>query len=363
MEHFLQRKNAVDPVHPAVDRVSFWGCGKRLSRAIFTPMKKNDTQRLFRLMRILVEIKTAPAQHPDQLRCILGISKSQFYKDKKLLAHMGFEFAFDRSARRFVVTRDATLPIETLTLTEQFSLVMALRQLSAAGDYLLTFEGLNAAKKLAAGLPGPLREGLFEEVVLKEGFGCERNVMETLQKAITENWRIELTYQRPGDSHPRPHRIDPCHLFFRRRSLYLEGYSRDEEGIRMYRLNRVREVRLLERGFAIRDGYDFVRRHRNAFSVFARESTERVVVRFSARVRTYIEEALWHHSQEISPEPGGGIQFAVEVAEPREVMWWSFFWGDGAEILSPEWLRAEARETVERMARRYTKPPENEESP
>ena len=323
-------------------------------------MKSHDTRRLFRLMRILVEIKTAPAQTPERLRRALGVSKSQFYKDKELLANMGFEFAFQRSAGRFVIVRDATLPVENLTLTEQLSLIMALRQLSAAGDYLLTFEGFNAARKLAAGLPGPLRDALFEEVVLREGFGCDRAVMETLQKAISENWRIELRYRKPGDAEPRSHRIDPYHLFFRRRALYLEGYSWTESGIRMYRLNRAQAVRLAERGFAVREGYDFGRRHRNAFSVFAGETAETVVVRFSARIRPYIEEALWHHSQRIAPEPDGGIRFAVDVAEPREVMWWSFFWGAGAEILSPEWLRIAAREEVARMARRYAELPADE---
>lgn len=322
-------------------------------------MKTTDTKRLFRLMQIIVEIKTTPTQPPTRLRDALGVSKSQFYKDKKTLAEMGFEFTYQRTAGRYAITRDATLPIENLTLTEQLSLVMALRQLSATGDYLLTFEGLNAARKLAARLPGPLREALFDEVVLREGFGCDRDILEKLQQAIAGNWRVDLRYQRPGDAESRLYRIDPYHLFFRRRALYMEGYSCDEQGIRMYRLNRAQSVRLVERGFAVRPDYDFGRRHRNAFSVFAGESTEPVVVRFSARTRPYIQEALWHHSQHITEEPDGGIRFSVKVAEPREVMWWSFFWGDGAEILSPEWLRAEARETAERMARRYAASPQH----
>lgn len=317
-------------------------------------MKNHDNRRLFRLMQILVEIKTTPAQPLARLLKTLGVSKSQFYKDRQLLAEMGFEFTFQRKASRFTIIKDATLPVETLTLTEQLSLIMALRQLSATGDYLLTFEGFKAARKLSAGLPGPLREALFEEVVLREGFGCARDVLETLQRAIAENRRVEILYRRPSDSEAQLHRVDPYHIFFRRRALYMEGHSWTEDAIRMYRLNRVKEARLGERGFAVCEGYDFGNRHKNAFSVFAGESTETVVVRFAPSVRRYIEEALWHHSQKIAEEPGGGILFSVEVAEPREVMWWSFFWGSGAEILSPEWLRAEAREMVGQMSRQYT---------
>jgi len=37
----------------------------------------------------------------------------------------------------------------TLSLSERLFLMMAVRQLSASGDYILTYEGLNAARKLA----------------------------------------------------------------------------------------------------------------------------------------------------------------------------------------------------------------------
>jgi len=39
----------------------------------------------------------------------------------------------------------------------------------------------------------------------------------------------------------------------------------------------------------------------------------------------------------------------VHVAEPREVMWWAFRWGAGAEIMEPDWLREEAKGEVEKM--------------
>jgi len=313
-------------------------------------------RRTYRLIKLIQEIKCSPTQTVRRLIHNLGISKAQLYKDRKALEELGFEFRYSRPLSRFVVTKDAFLPIEDLSLSERLSLVMAVRQLSAAGDYLLSFEGVNAARKLTADLPGPLRDStqvLFDDLVLKQGFGCDRKILERLQTAIGESRRVVLDYLRPESDKPTPEELDPYHVFFKRRALYVEGFSWTEKGIRMYRVNRIKAVRFTPMHSPIREDYNFARRHKNAFSVFPGERTEKVAVRFSPKVRPYVEESLWHHSQIIRREKGGTIRFEVQVAEPREVMWWAFQWGAEAEILEPGWLREEAKREVGRMIRFY----------
>jgi len=208
-------------------------------------MDKEKYKRTYRLIHIIQEIKTAPRQTITFLLKSLKISRAQFYKDREALIKLGFEFHYDRKMGRFIITRDAYLPVENLSLSERISLIMAVRQLSAAGDYLLTYDGLNAARKLSADLPAPLRENattLFDDLVLKEGFGCDRNIMDRLQTAIMENRRVMIDYQAPGEQVLSHHEIDPYHLFFKRRALYMEGYSAGENTILMFRLNRIRKV-------------------------------------------------------------------------------------------------------------------------
>ncbi len=142
-------------------------------------------------------------------------------------------------------------------------------------------------------------------------------------------------------------------MFFKRRALYVEGFSWTERALRMYRVNRIQDVSLTGMGFTLPDNYDFGKRHRNAFSAFPGEKTEKVVVKFSKAIRPYIEESLWHHSQKIKVLKNGDILYEVRVAEPREVMWWSFHWNVDAEILEPNWLRQEAAERIQTMAKKY----------
>ncbi|SEM66676.1 Predicted DNA-binding transcriptional regulator YafY, contains an HTH and WYL domains [Syntrophus gentianae] len=313
-----------------------------------------------RLIRLISDIKSAPYLTVEQLLKSHGISRAQFYKDKTALAELGFEFNWDRHNHRFVITRDAYLPIETLSLSERLSLLMAVRQLSATGDYILSFEALNAARKLIADLPEPMRETavpLFEDLVLREGFGCRKEVLEKLSTAVSENRRVVLSYRKPSAKQSQREELDPYHLFFQDRSLYVEGYACRQKDIRMFRLNRIQDIAFTPIQFTPQEDYNFGQRYRNAFSVFAGKTTEKVVVRFAAHIRPYIEESLWHYSQVITEENDGVIRYEVQVAEPREVMWWAFRWGAGAEIMEPTWLRDEAKKEVERMKEVYGKKP------
>ena len=49
----------------------------------------------------------------------------------------------------------------------------------------------------------------------------------------------------------------------------------------------------------------------------------------------------------------GYIRFEVDVAEPREVMWWAFFWGSNLEIIEQGWLREYAKKEIGEMSQIY----------
>ncbi len=321
-------------------------------------MGKRKAKRMYRLIRFIQEIKANPCQSIDQLLETHNISRTQFYKDRAELAAIGFEFGYDRSHRRFNIIRDAFLPVEKLSLGERFALIMGVKHITATGDYPLGIEGLNGARKLASDIPKKARECIIpvlEDIVMKKGFGCRLDVLKKLSLAVKERRRIIVQYKRPDRDTPSEEEIDPYRVFFKRRALYLDGFSWNQRALCIFRVNRIEDVFCTAMLFSIPRNYDFGRRHRNAFSACPGDTTRKVVVRFSKAIRAYIEESMWHHSQEITELSDGSILYEVHVAEPKEVMWWSFHWCDEAEILEPEWLRKEAAARVWEMERKYAK--------
>src|SRR5687768_4532905 len=107
--------------------------------------------RMPRLIRLITEVKTNPRQTPAQLQRTLGISRAQFFEDKGLLEKaLGFKVQFNRAKRSYEILEDPYLPIVDLKLSEAFALILAVRQLSASGDYILTYEAIEGVKKIVA---------------------------------------------------------------------------------------------------------------------------------------------------------------------------------------------------------------------
>jgi predicted DNA-binding transcriptional regulator YafY len=315
--------------------------------------------RVPRLIRLVTEIKTNPRQTPENLYQMLGIGRSQYFQDKSLLERaFGFKVHFDRAKRGYEILADPYLPIVNLKLSEAFALILAVRQLSASGDYILTYEAIEGIKKIVASAQPELRsflQNVLDETVLRQGFGCDASILESLRQACAEHHHVIITYEHYDQDTVWRHEIDPYQLFFRRRALYLDAYDKGTRALRVFRVNRVKKAEFTGlRGVMMRD-YSFAKRFHDSFSTFVGEGTTTVRVRFTKRIAPYIRESLWHWSQRLTPLPDGGLLYEVRVSYPREVAWWAMSWGSEAEVLEPPELRAYVAEEVQKLGKLYKK--------
>jgi predicted DNA-binding transcriptional regulator YafY len=315
--------------------------------------------RVPRLIRLISEIKANPRQTPERLRETLAISRARFFEDKKLLQEaLGFTFRFKRAKHCYEILNDPYLPVVDLTLSEAFALVLAVRQLSAAGDYILTYEAVEGIRKIVACAQPVLRgflQNVLDEMVLRAGFGCEAAILEDLRRACTEHHHVVIAYHHYEQDTIWRHEIDPYQLFFKRRALYLDAYDKAAQALRVFRVNRIKRVEFTGvRGIIVSD-YSFAARFQDSFSAFVGGEVTTVKVRFTKRIALYIQESLWHWSQQITPISDGGILYEVRVSHPKEVAWWAMSWGSEAEILEPPELREYVTEEVRKMAGLYGK--------
>ncbi|MGH8068702.1 MAG: helix-turn-helix transcriptional regulator [Candidatus Entotheonellia bacterium] len=332
---------------------------QKITDAVGGKAAQNTAQlaRVTRLIRLITEMKTNPRQRPEHLYRMLEISKSQFFQDKTLLEKaFGFKVQFNRAKRSYEILADPYLPLVELKLSEAFALILAVRQLSASGDYILTYEAMEGVRKIVASAQPELRsflQNVLDETVLRQGFGCEASILESLRQACADHQHLIITYEHYDQETIERHVIDPYQLFFRRRALYLDAYDKGERDLRMFRVNRIKQVELTGvRGVMVTD-YSFTRRFQDTFSTFVGEGTTTVKVRFTKKIAPYIRESLWHWSQQLTALPDGGLLYEVCVSYPKEVAWWAMSWGSEAEVLEPPELRAYVAEEVQKLAAVY----------
>lgn len=303
-------------------------------------------------------IKTYPRQTPEQLQISLGVSRSQFFEDKNALAEIGFVFNYDRRHKRYVIENDLKLPIPDLTGGEVLSLVMAVRQISAAGDHTLAFDAVNAIRKLFANSDKKVRDLLgyaLDDIVLRKKFSVDSQIVESLRQAQESSQRLEILYDDFSQRRERQFLIEPYALYFKGRALYLDAFVPEDKGVRMLRVSRVKRILRYVGTFEMSREYDFHERHRHSFRVFIGDGPpQKVRIKFDANTARYIHESYHHESEEKLWFDDDSLVLTLHVSEPREVLWHLVFpWGQGAEILEPEWLREEAVRVAQKIVARY----------
>ncbi len=282
--------------------------------------------RVGRLLWIIQEIRNDPRQSVQSLIRRAGVSRSQFYKDRRELQALGFAFEY-KTGKGFQITEDRLTEGMDLTLSDRLLLMFALRGLYASGDGHLVARALEVGRKLANGLDEPFRTQIldeFDRVVIQYSYGCRPHVLEALEKAIAERRRVRVIYdsRRSGTADWRE--IDPLRLFFLRRALYLYARCPNHDPLhRTFRVSRIQTVHPTAIIFplsAFND--DFYAELANAFECFMSKTAHEITLRFTGPSATYVSETLWHPSQRITKDGDDAILFTVRVAEPKEVEWW-----------------------------------------
>ncbi|MBO0797543.1 MAG: WYL domain-containing protein, partial [Blastocatellia bacterium] len=282
--------------------------------------------RATRLLELIREIQSNPRQTPEQLWRSLSVSRSQFFEDKKALAQIGFIFEYDRKRERYVIKNDISLPVADLTGIEALSLIMAVRQISAAGDHTLAFDAVRAIKKIIANSNKRVRELLeyaMDDDVLKVRFKVDSQIIDELWQAQERSARLEIVYDDFSQQWERKLEIDPYALYFKGRALYLDAYVPEEEKVLMLRVSRVKKILRRVGAFSMRADYNFRERHRHSFRVMIGENPPQLVkIKFSPNAARYIDEAYHHESQEKLWYADGSLRLSLIVSDPREVLWY-----------------------------------------
>lgn len=190
------------------------------------------TRRIIRLMRLMIELSDREFKAAEEIFIPLGISRSQFYRDKAELEKLGFEFNYNREKNVFFVRQDPGVRVEGLTLSEILSLILAVGRLMETGDFMPAFRAMSGLRKITIDQAGPLKEFIIsavEDAINREEYGCDFELLEKLVAAVNEKRRIHIVYGKSRDKRNRKINIDPKQLVFRAGSLYLEVYSNNTE--------------------------------------------------------------------------------------------------------------------------------------
>jgi proteasome accessory factor C len=300
-------------------------------------------QRLSRLLALVPYLIAHPGISAAEAAQDFEITEQQLRKDLDLLWMCGLpghgpgdliDLSYEGDTVSVIFDAGMSRPLR-LTAEEALALVVALRTLAETPGLADTDAVRRALAKVEAAAGGPV-DGDTVEIALD----AVTRVEPVLHRALDDQRALELRYYTAARDETTERTVDPLRIFDVDGVGYLEAWCRRAEGLRVFRLDRIEDARVLDEPA------------RPPAEVELRDLSEGVyqpaaehLLAVLSLAPAYAWVADYYPCEEVS-ETGDGLQVALRVSEPAWVR--SLVLGSGGQVrvLSPPWLaesiRAEA---------------------
>lgn len=185
-----------------------------------------------------------------------------------------------------------------------------------------------------------------------KNYSAYGDIISSVNKAVVSRHYIDIAYYTMNRKKMTRRTVAPYKIWFFDTTFYMLAYCRLRGEIRLFALDRVKSLATTDEQFETPDDFDVDALLQSSFGAFLGEPVE-VVIWFSADIAGYIEEKVWHASQEIEKQDDGSILFRVNVAGTDEIMFWVLTWGAQAKVIKPLSLRDAIKSEVDKMRDAY----------
>src|SRR4051812_40886259 len=188
----------------------------------------------------------------------LGYTTRTVYRDLAVLERIGVPIYQDRTgtrARWRVVDGYRRRLSVSLSWSEMLALALGGKLLAGLTGTPLADGSTSALQKIGEALPSELakRAGHAAQAVsgtIGGGHEYRDDVMRAVLDAIERSETIVLAYRKHGARAAAERLVDPYLLHVHAGAVYLIGLARDRGALRTFRLDRVREARLMGQRFS-----------------------------------------------------------------------------------------------------------------
>ena len=311
-------------------------------------MRHDKAATLLRLGRLLAG--SAEGLTLDEMAAAAGVDRrtAERMRDRLYDLFPGMEAVPDPPTKRFRIPAGLDGFLQAPTVDELAALAAAASELEAQGSRgrAAALRGLES--KILSALRAPARrkiapdlEALLqaEAIAVQAGPRPSENeaVLAGVRQAVMAGRLLAFAYE--GGSTPgRRREVVPYGLLFGRAN-YLVASEPGVDEPRNWRLDRVRDVEVLERAGARPEGFSLQAYADRSFGIY-QDAQEDVVLRFAPSAADSALRWRFHVGQTAEREADGSVVVRFTASGMRELAWHLVTWGADVQVLAPERLRA-----------------------
>lgn len=188
-------------------------------------------------------------------------------------------------------------------------------------------------------------EELIQDRNAETAAPVSRELLSLTREAARARTKLRVSYQRADESNPTDRTVCPYALLFASGMWYLVAHCDHSDGLRIFRLDRIRAAEPDDEMFDVPAGFSVAELVREG-RVFAAEGAGRLTVRYSPNVARWLAER-----EGAAVAADGSLTLEHPLADLDWAVRHVLQYGPDAEILEPPEARDAVRRRLDLMAR------------
>jgi predicted DNA-binding transcriptional regulator YafY len=314
------------------------------------------SSRISRVVQILTTLQAGKSYAVGDLSKMFGTSRRTVFRDLKELRAIGVPYHYDPKTGGYAIEPGFFLPPVDLNLQEALSLLLLVHKASKQLQLPFKNSALLAALKIENHLPFKIRkycDTALRHIFVRPRAQAPMNSLDVtfaqLQKAITKKHKVNIRYNSLSEGEVVELDLNPYHLLYNDRAWYVLGYSSLNKSVRIFKLNRIRKLKITEQCFLGGESFDLSDYFGKAWSMVPEGRIYNVKLRFLPKVAKSVTEVQWHSTQEVTRNSDGSAIVEFRVDGLGEITWWILGYGDQVQVLAPKTLRKRVLERAKKM--------------
>jgi predicted DNA-binding transcriptional regulator YafY len=310
------------------------------------PKKYSQAARLHDLIRILEARYGATV---EELVEECQVTRRTVYRDLQAITEAGYPLISERQADAHVlysfISGFSKLPPITFSHEELMTLYLCRGQLAFLKGTPFQDDLEAIFGRIRSNLP-PRSVAHLERIAEASAprfhgtkdYSKQHQLLKDLRQALLRQQSCELQY-RPAKRQSSCYRVDPYTLLFFKNALYLGGYAHNRDALRLFAIERIEKLQLLDERFEVPEDYRAASLTGAAFGLIDDGDSKTVELQFDKEVAHLIRERVWHPEQQLEKDTDGSLLLRFQATGDKEILSWIYSFVPHVRVLQPEALR------------------------
>lgn len=171
--------------------------------------------------------------------------------------------------------------------------------------------------------------------------------------AVVERRQLAFSYSARSSGEETRRTASPQRLVFYRDQWYLDCWDEGKEALRIFSLDRMRDVRTLKDPARDVSEEELDAAFTAGYGIFAGPARQEALLRFSPERARWVADESWHPQQEGQWLADGRYELRIPYADPRELLGEILRNGAEVEVVEPQELIDLVRNSLEHAAVQY----------